>query len=78
MKILFLPYLESFMCKRKFEKRNLKKYPIQPPNGVLPIGKLPFPNGSYRNGVCKALWAKFYKLLASKCGLFVNSQLLDT
>ena len=28
--------------------------------GVLPICKLLFPNGSYRNGVCRALWAKIY------------------
>ena len=26
-------------------------------NGVLLIFKLPFPNGSYHNGVCRALWA---------------------
>ena len=24
---------------------------------MLLIFKLPFPNGSYRNGVCRALWA---------------------
>ena len=46
------------MLERKFEKKFLKKSPIQHPNGVLPICKLPFPNGSYRNGVCRALWAK--------------------
>ena len=34
-----------------------KKSPIQHPNGAHPICKLPFPNGSYRNGVCRALWA---------------------
>ena len=39
------------------KKRNFKIYPIQPPNGVLPICKLPFPNGSYLNGVCRAPWA---------------------
>ena len=33
---------------------------MQPPNGVLSIYKLPFPNGSYRNGVCRALWAVFH------------------
>ena len=38
-------------------KQILKKNPKQPPNGVLPIFKLLFPNGSYRNGVCRALWA---------------------
>ena len=41
IKIYFLPHLESFIWERKFEKkRNFKKYPIQPPNGVLPICKL--------------------------------------
>ena len=58
IKIHFLPHLESFMLERKFEKKFLKKSPIQHPNGVLPICKLPFPNGSYRNGVCRALWVK--------------------
>ena len=57
MKIDFLAHLESFMCKWKFESESFKKNPIQPPNGVLPICKLPFPNESYRNGVCRALWA---------------------
>ena len=41
------------MIERMFFKKNL----IQPPNGVLPIYKPKFPNGSYRNGVCIALWA---------------------
>ena len=58
IKAYFLPHLESFIWERKFEKRNFKKYPIQPPNWVLPICKLPFPNGSYRNGVCRGLWAQ--------------------
>ena len=49
MKIYFLPHLESFMSKRKFESKFFKKNPIQPPNGVLPICKLPFSNGSYPN-----------------------------
>ena len=40
-----------------FERKFFKKSPVQPPNGVLLIFKLPFPNGSYRNGVCRALWA---------------------
>ena len=31
---------------------------VETPNGVLLIFKLPFPNGSYRNGVCRALWAQ--------------------
>ena len=35
---------------------------------MLLISKPPFPNGSYRNGVCRALWArcvvkKWYKLM---------------
>ena len=59
IKIHFLPHLESFMCKRKFENRFFKKNPIQPPNGVLSICKLLFPNGSYRNGVSRALWAVY-------------------
>ena len=58
IKIHFLPHLESFMWERKFEKKFFKKSHIQTPNGVLLIFKLPFPNGSYRNGVCRALWAK--------------------
>ena len=33
---------------------------MQFPNGVHLIFKLPFPNGSYRNGVCRALWAWFF------------------
>ena len=57
IKIHFLPHLESFMWERKFEKKFFKKSHIQTPNGVLLIFKLPFPNGSYRNGVCRALWA---------------------
>ena len=57
IKIHFLPHLESFMWERKFEKKFFKKSLIQPPNGVFFIFKLPFPNGSYRNGVCRALWA---------------------
>ena len=57
IRIHFLPHLESFMWERKFKKNIFKKSPIQPPNGVLLIFKLPFPNGSYRNGVCRALWA---------------------
>ena len=57
IKIHFLPHLDSFMWEQKFEKKFFKKNPIQPPNGVLSICKLPFPNGSYRNGVCRGLWA---------------------
>ena len=50
-----MPHLESFMYKRKFEIKFLKKDPIQPPNGVHPIHKVLFPNGSSRNGVYRAL-----------------------
>ena len=57
IKIHFLPHLESFMWERKFEKKFFKKSHIQTPNGLLLIFKLPFPNGSYCNGVCRALWA---------------------
>ena len=39
--------------KTKFKK----KYPIQPPNGMLPICKLPFLNGRYCDGAGRALWA---------------------
>ena len=57
VKIHFLPHLESFVWERKFEKKFFLKDYIQTPNGVLLIFKLQFPNGSYRNGVCRALWA---------------------
>ena len=57
IKIHFLPHLEPFMWQRKFEKKFFKKNPIQPPNGVHYICKLPFPNGSNRNGVCRGFWA---------------------
>ena len=57
IKIHFLPHLESFIWERKFEKKFFKISPIRPPNGGLLIFKLPFPNGGYRNGVCRALWA---------------------
>ena len=52
-----LPHLESFMWKRKFEIKFFKKDLISSPNVVLPICKLLFPNGSYCNEVCRALWA---------------------
>ena len=58
IKIHFLPHLESFMCEQKFEKKFFKKSPIQPPNGVLSVCKQLFPNGSCRNGACRALRAK--------------------
>ena len=57
MKIHFLPHFEYFMCKQKFQSQFLKKDQTQPSNGVLPTWKLQFPNGSYRNGICWALWA---------------------
>ena len=53
-KIHFLPHLESFMWERKFEKNFFEKSHIQDTNGLLLIFKLPFPNRSYCNGVCKA------------------------
>ena len=57
IKMHFLPHLESLIWERKFEKKLIKKSHIQPPNGGYLIFKLPFPNGSYRNGVCRGLWA---------------------
>ena len=53
----FSAHLEFFMWERKFEKKFFKKSPLQPPNGMLFIFKLPFPNGSHHNGVCRTLWA---------------------
>ena len=53
----FMFHLESLMCKQKFEIKFFEKDPIQLPNGVHSIHKIPFLNGSYRNGVGKALWA---------------------
>ena len=52
------------MLEQKLEKKSFKKSPIQPPNGVLIIFQLPFPNGSYRNGVCRALWALYEKMIS--------------
>ena len=49
--------MESFKWERKFEGNFFKKDTIQPLNGVLSISKLPFPNRSYWNGVCRELWA---------------------
>ena len=46
-------YVRTEIWKETFQKNHL-----QIPNGVHLVFKLPFPNGSYRNGVCKALWAK--------------------
>ena len=39
---------------------------MQLPNGVLPICKLPFPNASNRNEVCRALWAQLFLWFQSK------------
>ena len=66
IKLLFLPHLESFMWEQKFEKKFFKKDPIQPPNGALLIFKLPFPNGSYFNRVCRALRARTDPRLKSR------------
>ena len=71
IKMYFLPHLESFMWERKFEKKFFKKSPIQPPNGVLFIFKLPFLNGSYRNGVCRGLWAKSNYIFSNCLDLLV-------
>ena len=73
IKIHFLPHLESFMWEQKFEKNFFKKSPIQTPNGVFFIFKLPFPNGSYRNRVCRALWAWKHPKLVTAC-LKLNSK----
>ena len=53
----FLSHLESLCENRNLKTNFSKKNHIQSPDGVLPIRKLPFLNGSYRNGVCRALWA---------------------
>ena len=78
IKIHFLPHLESFMWERK--KNFFKTSHIQTSNGVLLIFKLPFPNGSYRKGVCRALWAEMSQLygeivdlkLSHKCCWMIN------
>ena len=46
-----------FYVRTEIWKELFKKGPVQPPNGVLLIFKLPFQNESYCNGVCRALWA---------------------
>ena len=43
---------------------------------MLPIYKLSFPNGSYCNGVCRALWAK--SLTRYKKMLWIQMQALKT
>ena len=67
IKIHSLPHLESFMWKRKYEKKFFKKSFIQPPHGVFLIFKLPFSNGSYHNGVCRALWAISFCVWSKTC-----------
>ena len=57
-KSIFSAPFGIFYVKMEILKSIFQKNPIQSPNGVLPICKLLFPNGSYRNGVCRALWAK--------------------
>ena len=58
MNIKFFKIFDSdFSRKKKFESKFFKKNPMQLPDRVLPICKLPFPNGSYHNGVCRELWA---------------------
>ena len=66
-------YVRTEIWKEIFQKNH-----IQTPNGVLLIFKLPFPNGSYCNGVCRALWAMSflnYKIPEPKhCGQMQSSQ----
>ena len=50
------PFGISYMRTEIWKEFFLKSH-IQPPNGVYLVFKLPFPNGSYRNGVCRGLWA---------------------
>ena len=45
IKIHFLPHLESFIWELKFEKRNFKKYPIQPTLGFFPFANFRFQMG---------------------------------
>jgi len=71
-KIHFLPHLESFMSKQKFEIKFFKNNPIEPPDGVLPICRLLFPNGGYCNGVCRAPWVKFQNCSLSKSITFTR------
>ena len=61
-KTIFSAPFGIFYVRMEICKENFQKSPIQPPNGVLLIFKLPFPIGSYRNGVCRALWAKLSML----------------
>ena len=56
LKYIFCP-IWNLLCENRNLKRNFENSHIQNLNGVLLIFKLPFPNGSYRNGVFRALWA---------------------
>ena len=56
-KSTFSAQFRIFYVKMEIWYKIFQKNRIQPPYGVLPICKLLFPNGSYRNGVCRALWA---------------------
>ena len=40
---------------------------------MLPVCKLPFPNGSYRNGVCRTLWALLYLNLHDGMNSFLET-----
>ena len=67
-------YVRTEICKEIFQKKS-----YTPPIGVLSICKLPFPNGSYRNGVCTALWAMshtFFFWTQCRKILFINRQTL--
>ena len=55
IKMHFLPHLESVIWERKFEKKNIQKINYTTPQWGASICKLPFPNESYRNGVCRGL-----------------------
>ena len=57
-KSTFSAQFRIFYVKMEIWYKIFQKNRIQPPYGVLPICKLLFPNGSYRNGVCRAFWAK--------------------
>ena len=58
-KYIFCP-IWNFLCENKNLKRIFsKKVLYNPLMGSYLIFKLPFPDGSYRNGVCRALWATY-------------------
>ena len=76
-KYIFCP-IWNLLCENGNLKRNFsKKNHVQTPNGVLLIFKLPYPNGSYRNGVCRALWAldhQVKKMIPGNLFTFSNNQ----